>query len=82
MIKNKNRLKYPTDYKSAYKDADVIFIGVGTPKKTNESTNLDYVYSVVEQIANFCEKVGANIDDVTNGIGYDNRIGNKFYVQG
>lgn len=27
MLKNKNRLNYTTDYKTAYKDADVIFIG-------------------------------------------------------
>ena len=35
MIKNYNegRLNYTTDYKKAYKDADVIFIGVGTPER-------------------------------------------------
>jgi len=56
MLKNKNRLNYTTDYKSAYKDADVIFIGVGTPERADGSANLDYVYSVVEQIANSLEK--------------------------
>ena len=29
MKKNKERLTYTTDYHAAYKDADVIFIGVG-----------------------------------------------------
>lgn len=50
MHKNKNRLFYTTDYKSAYKNASVIFIGVGTPEKEDGSANLDYVFQVVEQI--------------------------------
>ena len=33
------RLHYTTDYKSAYKDADVIFIGVGTPEMPDGSAN-------------------------------------------
>ncbi|MBZ9609345.1 UDP-glucose/GDP-mannose dehydrogenase family protein [Clostridium estertheticum] len=45
------RLNFTTDYKSAYKDADVIFIGVGTPEREDGSANLDYVYIVAEQIA-------------------------------
>lgn len=45
------RLKFTTDYKSAYINADVIFIGVGTPEKEDGSANLDYVYIVARQIA-------------------------------
>ena len=33
MNKNKERLVYTTDYKNAYKNADVIFVGVGTPER-------------------------------------------------
>ena len=44
MIKNKERLTYTVDYRSAYQDADVIFIGVGTPEKSDGSANLQYVY--------------------------------------
>ena len=33
MNKNRDRLTYTTDYRSAYKDADVIIIGVGTSEK-------------------------------------------------
>ena len=51
MKKNKDRLTYTTDYKNAYKDAEVIFIGVGTPERVDGSANLDYVYAVSEQIA-------------------------------
>lgn len=38
--------------------------------------------SYINEIANFCEMVGANIEDVTQGMGYDTRIGNKFLKAG
>ena len=38
--------------------------------------------SFVNDIANLCEKVGANIEDVTNGMSYDERIGNRFLNPG
>ena len=44
MLKNKERLKYTLDYEEAYHNADVIFIGVGTPEKKDGSANLSYVY--------------------------------------
>lgn len=56
MQENKERLHYTTDAKSAYKDADVIIIGVGTPEKADGSANLDYVFGVCEQIASSLEK--------------------------
>lgn len=45
------KLNFTTDYANAYKDADVIFIGVGTPEREDGSANLDYLYNVVAQIA-------------------------------
>ena len=58
MIKNykEGRIDYTTDYKKAYKDADFIFIGVGTPERADGSANLDYVYEVAKQIAESVEK--------------------------
>lgn len=50
------RLDYTTDYQKAYKDADFIFIGVGTPERKDGSANLDYVYAVAKQIAQTVEK--------------------------
>jgi UDPglucose 6-dehydrogenase len=38
--------------------------------------------SFINEIANICEKVGANIDDVAYGIGLDKRIGAKFLQAG
>lgn len=50
------RLHYTTDYKSAYKDPDAIFIGVGTPELPDGSANLSYIATVSRQIAETVEK--------------------------
>ena len=49
------RIDYTTDYKSAYKDVDAIFIGVGTPEQPDGSANLSYVATVSRQIAESVE---------------------------
>ena len=46
-----NRLNFTVDYKNAYKNADIVFIGVGTPERADGSANLDYVFAVCKQIA-------------------------------
>ena len=38
--------------------------------------------SYINEIANLCESVGADIEDVTAGMGFDSRIGNKFLQAG
>ncbi|MBH1939373.1 UDP-glucose/GDP-mannose dehydrogenase family protein [Mobilitalea sibirica] len=50
------RLDYTTDFRAAYKDADAIFIGVGTPELPDGSANLSYIASVARQIAESIEK--------------------------
>ena len=56
MLNNKEKLTYTLDSKNAYKNADVIFIGVGTPEKKDGSANLKYVYQVAKEIAENIEK--------------------------
>lgn len=51
MVSNMERLTFTANYKAAYENAEVIFIGVGTPEKKDGSANLAYVYKVAEQIA-------------------------------
>lgn len=53
---SEGRLNYTTDYKAAYKDADAIFIGVGTPEQPDGSANLSYIATVARQIAENVEK--------------------------
>lgn len=50
------RLHYTTDYQSAYKEAEAIFIGVGTPEQPDGSANLSYIATVSRQIAESVER--------------------------
>jgi len=50
------RIDFTTDYRIAYKDADAIFIGVGTPEQPDGSANLCYIATVARQIAETVEK--------------------------
>ena len=90
MQENSDRLDYTLDYKTAYKDADVIIIGVGTPEREDGSANLDYVHSVCEQIAESLEKdcvvvlkstvpIGTN-DEIEKKLNSEVKKGIKVYV--
>lgn len=50
------RLSYTTDYSAAYKEAEVIFIGVGTPELPDGSANLSYIATTARQIAESVER--------------------------
>lgn len=50
------QINYTTDYQSAYRDADAIFIGVGTPEQPDGSANLSYIATVARQIAESVEQ--------------------------
>lgn len=50
------RLNYTTDYQNAYKNAEAIFIGVGTPECPDGSANLSYIATVARQIAENVEQ--------------------------
>lgn len=56
MVANSDHIEYTSDYKKAYKDAEVIIIGVGTPEKSDGSANLEYVYTVAKNIAETVER--------------------------
>ncbi|MBE6067126.1 MAG: UDP-glucose/GDP-mannose dehydrogenase family protein [Clostridium lundense] len=71
---NEGRLNFTIDYKSAYKDADIIFIGVGTPEREDGSANLDYVYNVAEQIAENIEKDCLVVVKSTVPIGTNDKV--------
>ena len=68
------RLKYTTNYKEAYKDADAIFIGVGTPEQPDGSANLTYVATVSRQIAETIEKDCLVVVKSTVPIGTNDKV--------
>ena len=82
MEKNRERLTFTTDYRTAYKDAEVIFIGVGTPEKKDGSANLRYVYAVAEQIAESTEGSCVVAVKSTVPIGTNDRIETLFRERG
>ena len=52
----KGRIYNTTNYKDAYRDADIIMIAVGTPERSDGSANLDYIKKVAKQIASSVTK--------------------------
>ncbi len=74
MRKNRERLTFTTDYQKAYREAEVIFIGVGTPEKKDGSANLKYIYAVADQIAESVEGECVVVIKSTVPIGTNDRI--------
>ena len=74
MKESMDHLTFTTDYAAAYKDAEVIFIGVGTPEKTDGSANLTYVYQVAKQIASSVERDCVVVVKSTVPIGTNDKI--------
>ena len=68
------RLDFTTDYKNAYKDANIVFIGVGTPEREDGSANLDYLFKVCEQIAESVENNCLVVVKSTVPIGTNDRV--------
>ncbi len=74
MTENMDHLTFTLDYQDAYRDADVIFIGVGTPEKVDGSANLSYVYEVAKQIAESVEKDCVVVVKSTVPIGTNDKV--------
>lgn len=68
------RLDFTTDYKIAYKDADAVFIGVGTPELPDGSANLSFVATVSRQIAESIEKDCLVVVKSTVPIGTNDKV--------
>ena len=68
------RLDFTTDYKNAYKDAEAIFIGVGTPEMPDGSANLEYIATVSRQIAENVENDCLVVVKSTVPIGTNDKV--------
>ena len=64
--------------------APILFTGRRTAELTKYAANafLAMKISFINEIADLCEAVGADVQEVARGIGLDNRIGPKFLHAG
>ncbi|TJY42759.1 UDP-glucose/GDP-mannose dehydrogenase family protein [Cohnella pontilimi] len=74
MVCNDERLTYTTDYRNAYKSANLIIIAVGTPEKKDGSANLTYVYNVAKEIAESAENECVVLVKSTVPIGTSDKV--------
>ncbi|MED4044785.1 UDP-glucose/GDP-mannose dehydrogenase family protein, partial [Priestia aryabhattai] len=72
----KGNLDFTTDHHQAFKDADAIFIAVGTPQKSDGTADLQYVESVAKSIAANVEKDTLVITKSTVPVGTNKFIKN------
>ncbi len=65
-------------------ETPVLFTGLETAELIKYAANsfLATKITFINEIANLCEAVGADVQDVAKGIGLDSRIGNKFLQAG
>jgi len=65
----KGRLKFSTSIKEDIKDADAIFIAVGTPEGEDGSADLKYVIAVADEIGTYLEDYAVIITKSTVPVG-------------
>ncbi len=65
-------------------EAPIVFTGIETAELTKYAANAFLAMKVtfINEIADLCEKVGADVHDVARGVGLDGRIGRKFLHPG
>src|SRR6185436_17570273 len=65
-------------------EAPIVFTGIETAELTKYAANtfLAAKITFINEIADLCDKVGADVHDVVRGIGLDGRIGRKFLHPG
>lgn len=67
-----------------FKDSRLVFVNRKSSETIKYASNsfLAIKLNYINEIANFCEKSGADIEEVALGIGLDSRIGSKFLKAG
>ena len=63
------RLRFTCDVKEAVEHGDLIFIAVGTPEAPDGSADLKYVYSAVDEIADYMQSYKLVVDKSTVPVG-------------
>ena len=65
-------------------EAPILFTGIETAELTKYAANsfLAMKVTFINEMADLCERIGADVHDVARGIGLDGRIGRKFLHPG
>src|SRR5213082_4099461 len=65
-------------------ETPIVFTAIETAELIKYAANafLATKITFINEVADLCEKVGADVQDVARGIGLDNRIGPKFLHAG
>lgn len=63
------RLRFTCDAKEAVEHGDLIFIAVGTPEAPDGSADMKYVYSAVDEIADYMQSYKLVVDKSTVPVG-------------
>lgn len=84
MAKNINagRLSFSVDTKKSVKDADIVFIAVGTPSKPDGSADLSYIYSAVDELSAAINKDAVLVIKSTVPVGTTRAIKNSLMAKG
>lgn len=72
-LKN-GKIKFTLDYNSGIKNADVIFLAVGTPPLADGSSNLNYITAASKNLAQFLSKDSLIITKSTVPMGTNKKI--------
>lgn len=73
-----------SDLYATFENTKLLFVNRKSSETIKYASNafLAIKLNYINEMANFCEKSGANIDEVALGMGLDSRIGNKFLKAG
>lgn len=71
-------------YKPFEGKTDMLFVSRRSSETIKYASNAFLAMKIhyINEIANFCEQAGANVDEVAQGMGSDARIGNRFLKAG
>ena len=70
----KELLKFSTDFNATIRNAEIVFIAVGTPMGEDGSADLQYVYAVAEQIGECLENDLVVVDKSTVPVGTADQV--------
>jgi len=68
------RLKFTIDAESAVKEAEIIFLCVGTPPKANGEADMSYIYSAAESIGKFINDYKVIVNKSTVPVGTAEKV--------